>query len=60
LPVLPDWSSWFSEELVRKRAIQPLIGFGCQPVVVTGTKKRFLGWIGGALKRRRIQIPEQP
>jgi hypothetical protein len=59
LPVLPDWSSWFSDELARKRAVQPLIGFGCEAVLVTGTKKRFLGWLGSALKRGRIHIPEQ-
>jgi hypothetical protein len=27
-------------------------------VVVKGTKKRFLGWIGHALKRGAVKIPE--
>jgi len=27
-------------------------------VVVKGTKKRFLGWIGHALKRGAVRIPE--
>jgi len=58
LPVLPDWSNWFCGELERHKAIEPLIGVGCSPVVVKGTKKRFLGWIGHALKRGAIQIPE--
>jgi hypothetical protein len=57
LPVLPDWSQWFSRELERHNAIEPLIGVGCTPVLVKGTKKRFLGWIGHALKREAIQIP---
>ena len=26
--------------------------------MISGTKKRFLGWIGYALKRRQIEIPE--
>jgi hypothetical protein len=57
LPVLPDWSQWFGRELERHNAIEPLIGVGCTPVVVKGTRKRFLGWIGHALKRGAIQIP---
>lgn len=58
LPVLPDWSEWFGRELERHKAIEPLIGLGCRPVLVKGTKKRFLGWIGHALKRGAIHIPE--
>lgn len=58
LPVLPEWSSWFWSELERRRAVRPLIGIGCHPVIVNGTKKRFLGWIGYGLKRRRIEIPQ--
>ena len=57
LPVLPEWSEWFSRERERHKAIEPLIGVGCRPVLVKGTKKRFLGWIGHALKRGAIQIP---
>ncbi len=57
LPVLPEWSEWFKEELARHRAVRTLIGLGCRPVIVAGPKKRFLGWIGHALKRKRISIP---
>ena len=57
LPVLPDWSEWFSHELQSHNAIEPLLGLGCRPVLVKGTKKRFLGWIGHALKRGQISIP---
>ena len=39
-------------------AVDPLIGIGCTPVVVKGTKKRFLGWMGHALKRGAITFPE--
>jgi hypothetical protein len=42
LPVLPEWADWFNEELTRRGAIKPLIGLGCSPVLVTGTKKLFL------------------
>ena len=58
LPVLPEWSEWFGQMLEHKNTIEPLIGIGCTPVVVKGTKKRFLGWIGHGLKRGAIRIPE--
>jgi hypothetical protein len=58
LPVLPAWSEWFSRELQMRQAMRRLIGLGCSPVLVSGTKKRFLGWIGHALKLGRISIPE--
>jgi hypothetical protein len=58
LPVLPEWSKWFADELRRRQAIEPLIGIGCHPVLVRGTKKRFLGWIGYGLKRGLIRIPD--
>jgi hypothetical protein len=38
--------------------MEHLIGIGCRPVLVRGTKKRFLGWIGHGLKRGLIRIPE--
>jgi hypothetical protein len=57
LPVLPEWSKWFASELERHKAIEPLMGLGCRPVLVKGTKKRFLGWIGHGLKRKLIRIP---
>ena len=58
LPVLPEWSEWFGQEVDRHKAVEPLIGLGCRPVLVKGTKKRFLGWIGHALKRGVIVIPD--
>ncbi len=59
LPVVPEWAPWFMRELERRRAIQPLLGLGCSPVLVRGNKERFLGWIGKALKVGSIRIPEE-
>jgi hypothetical protein len=58
LPVVPEWAGWFKEELRRHEALQPLVGLGCSPVLVTGTKKLFLKWIGRALRQNRIRFPE--
>ena len=57
LPVVPEWADWFHAELHRRGAIRPLIGLGCTPVLVSGTKKMFLKWIGRALRRKDIQFP---
>jgi hypothetical protein len=58
LPVLPQWSEWFSRELKKHHAVRRLIGLGCDPILVSGTKKRFLGWFGHAIKRGQISIPD--
>jgi hypothetical protein len=58
LPVVPQWAAWFNEELTRHGAIRPLVGVGCSPVLVSGTKKLFLKWIGRALRKNRIRFPE--
>jgi hypothetical protein len=57
LPVVPEWAGWFNEELNRRGAIKPLIGLGCSPVLVSGTKKLFLKWIRRALRQKRIEVP---
>jgi hypothetical protein len=58
IPVVPGWADWFNDELTRRGAIKPLIGLGCSPVLVTGTKKLFLKWIRTALRQKRIVIAE--
>lgn len=58
LPVVPEWAEWFTQELQRRKAISPLTGLGCSPVIVKGTGNGFLHWIGKAVKRRVIQLPD--
>jgi hypothetical protein len=57
LPVVPEWADWFMGELKRRRAICPLAGLGCSPVLVTRTKARFLSWISRGLRRGAIKFP---
>lgn len=57
LPVVPEWAPWFTRECKRHRAITPLRGLGCSPVLVVGTKDRFLNWISRGLRRGLIQFP---
>jgi hypothetical protein len=46
-------------ELSRSPYIFPLIGLGCSPVLVSGTKKLFLKWIRRALRQKRIEVPDR-
>jgi len=59
LPVVPDWAPWFRRELNQRKAIRPLTGLGCSPVVVSGNKPTFLKWIGKALREGSIHIPKE-
>ena len=59
LPVVPEWADWFNAELSRRGAVKPLVGLGCSPVLVSGTKKIFLKWIGRALRQKQIRFPEE-
>ena len=58
LPVVPEWADWFTRELKRHRAITPLAGLGCSPVLVSGTKAKFMSWISRGLRRGLIQFPK--
>ncbi len=58
LPAVPEWAPWFVSELTQRKAIGPLLGLGCSPVLVRGNKQVFLKWIGRGLRERLIQIPE--
>jgi hypothetical protein len=59
LPGVPEWAPWFMRELNQRKAIAPLLGLGCSPVLIRGSKQMFLKWIGMALSKRLIRIPEE-
>ena len=59
LPVVPEWAAWFTDQLEKRKAVQALLGLGCSPLLVKGTKRTFLSWIGRALKEGSIRFPAQ-
>lgn len=59
LPVVPEWAPWFMHELKQRKAIRPLTGLECSPVLVSGNKPAFLKWIGKALREGLIHIPKE-
>jgi len=59
LPVVPEWALWFMRELNQRKAILPMVGLGCSPVMVSGNKPAYLKWIGKALREGLIHIPKK-
>ena len=59
LPVIQDWSEWFWNELQQRKLMKPLLGIGCCPVVIYGTKAKFLSLISWGVKRGAIVFPSQ-
>ena len=59
LPAVLEWSEWFGGELRKRGMVEPLVGFGCSPIAVKGTKKRFLALLSRGLKQKRIYLPEE-
>jgi len=57
LPVVPQWADWVMAELKRRQKIHRLLGIGCHPVAVYGTKQNFLRMISSGLTKKRIVIP---
>ena len=57
LPVVPEWADWFMTEMKRRKAIRALAGLGCSPVLITGTKEKFLTWLSRRLRRGEIRFP---
>ncbi len=46
------------QELQKRKAITPLTGLGCSPVIVKGSGNGFLHWIGKAVRRGAIYVSE--
>ena len=59
LPGIPDWAEWFVEQLENHQAIAPLLGLGCNPVLVKGTKQQLLSWLARGVKTGQLGFPEE-
>jgi hypothetical protein len=59
LPGVPEWADWFHRQLNRHNSLVPLLGIGCQPVLVKGNKEQFLGWLSDGVRRGEIRFPQE-
>jgi hypothetical protein len=58
VPGSSDWADWIVKELKRLKAIQPLVGVGCSPVLVKGNKGLFMNCISRGLRERKLLLPD--
>ena len=58
LPGVPDWAEWFHGQLNRNNFLIPLLGIGCQPVLVKGNREQFLGWLSEGVRRGDLPFPQ--
>lgn len=59
LPGVPEWAEWFYRQLESHKALMPLLGVGCQPVLIKGNKEQFLSWLGKGVSSGRLKFPSQ-
>lgn len=60
LPGMPDWADWFYRQLEAHKAIMPLLGIGCDPVLVKGHKPQFLSWLSEGVSNGVLPFPVAP
>ncbi|HEV2398746.1 MAG TPA: hypothetical protein VGS27_17510 [Candidatus Sulfotelmatobacter sp.] len=58
LPGIPEWANWFYRQLSRHDSLFPLLGIGCQPVLVKGDRERFLAWLSEGVRSRQLPFPQ--
>jgi hypothetical protein len=59
LPSRPEWSAWFHQRLVQHEALAPLLGIGCDPVLIEGDRDQFLSWLGDGVAAGEISFPAE-
>lgn len=55
---VPEWADWFHRQLGRHNALVPLLGIGCQPVLVKGNREQFLGWLSEGVGAGHLAFPQ--
>jgi hypothetical protein len=59
VPADPRWAKYILHELERDKKLRPLIGIGCQPVIVQATRTDLMQRTSEALKNRMLSFPEK-
>jgi hypothetical protein len=60
IPGVPEWAEWFAEERKTHHAMSHILGIGCNPVMVKGTKEQFLDWLSWGVESGAIRVPTEP
>jgi hypothetical protein len=59
LPGRSEWADWIVGELNRLKAIQPLVGIGCNPILVKGPKGLFMNCLRRGLREGKLRFPDE-
>jgi hypothetical protein len=59
LPGVPEWADWFYHQLESQKALMPLLGIGCQPVLIKGNKQQFLSWLSKGVRSGQLEFPSK-
>ena len=59
IPGIPEWADWFLGQLQKHKALVPLVGIGCNPVLAKGNKEQFLSWLSDGVWGGDIQFPQE-
>jgi hypothetical protein len=59
IPGIPDWADWFAAELNKHHALIPVLGIGCNPVVIKGEKEQLLDWVSWGIESGAVRFPAE-
>jgi hypothetical protein len=59
IPGIPEWADWFEDELNTHHAKAPVLGIGCNPVIVKGEKDHFLDWLSWGVESGAVRFPDE-
>jgi hypothetical protein len=59
IPGIPEWAEWFADEVKTHHALTDVLGIGCDPVMVEGTKEQFLDWLSWGVESEAIRFPKE-
>jgi hypothetical protein len=59
LPACPDWAAWFHQKLVEEGSISQLLGVGCDPILISGTRELYLSWLGQGVASGVLKFPDR-
>lgn len=59
LPGTEEWADWIVDELKRLKLVQPLIGIGCDPVLVRAGKGLLMNCLSRGLRERKLCLPDK-
>lgn len=58
IPGTEQWARWMSDELRRTKAVENLIGIGCNPVLIKAPKGLLMNYVSRGVREGKLRFPE--